>query len=227
MQKLRDQHEGELADKDHVIDKLRSEAQLLLQRELHDRASEHLRLESEHQERVQLQTLELAHMRDHLSEKDQLIHSQRLKLSELQTSNEQLTLSGSRQQSELQRQLLEVEAANERLRGDLERVRAEAAGERAEMAGTIQTLRVEKERMEHEMRLMEERNACREAVERQRHELEKQRQQAESGSNIEHLQQLIRLAQDEAERYRVENELLQRSLAEQEASSRSEIDEVQ
>ncbi len=106
-------------------------------------------------------------------------------------------------------------------------MRAEAAGERAEMAGLIQTLRVEKERIEQEAKLIEERNACREAVERQRHELEKQRQQAESGSNIEHLQQLIRLAQDEAERYRVENELLQRTLAEQEASSRREIDEVQ
>lgn len=49
----------------------------------------------------------------------------------------------------------------------------------------------------------------------------------ESGSNMEHLQQLIRMAQDEAERYRVENELLQRTLADQEASSRREIDEVQ
>jgi hypothetical protein len=38
---------------------------------------------------------------------------------------------------------------------------------------------------------------------------------------------LIKIAQDEAERYRLENELLQRTLSDQEAASRREIEEVQ
>jgi hypothetical protein len=67
---------------------LRAEAQHLLQKELHERAAEHLRLEAEHQERVQLVTLEVGHLRDYLSEKDQLIHHQRIKMGELTKSNE-------------------------------------------------------------------------------------------------------------------------------------------
>jgi hypothetical protein len=38
---------------------------------------------------------------------------------------------------------------------------------------------------------------------------------------------LIKIAQDEAERYRLENELLQRTLSDQEAASRREIEELQ
>jgi len=83
-----------------------------LQKELHERAAEHLRLESEHQERVQLVTLEVGHLRDHLSEKDQLIHQQRLKMGEIAKSNEQLTIQASKSQSELQKQLMESQAAN-------------------------------------------------------------------------------------------------------------------
>jgi hypothetical protein len=88
LQKIRDQAESDLSVKDKLIDKLRAEAQQLLQKELHDRAAEHLRLEGEHQERVQLVTLEVGHLRDHLSEKDQLIHHQRIKMGELTKSNE-------------------------------------------------------------------------------------------------------------------------------------------
>jgi hypothetical protein len=72
--KIREQADCELAERDKLIDKLRAEAQHLLQKELHERAAEHLRMEAEHQERVQLVTLEVGHLRDHLSEKDQLIH---------------------------------------------------------------------------------------------------------------------------------------------------------
>ena len=46
-------------------------------------------------------TLEVGHLRDHLSEKDQLIHQQRLKMGELAKSNEQLTIQASKSQSEL------------------------------------------------------------------------------------------------------------------------------
>ena len=38
---------------------------------------------------------------------------------------------------------------------------------------------------------------------------------------------MIKIAQDEAERYRLENELLQRTLSDQEAASRREIEELQ
>jgi hypothetical protein len=46
-------------------------------------------------------TLEVGHLRDHLSEKDLLIHQQRIKMNELTKSNEQLTLQASKSQSEL------------------------------------------------------------------------------------------------------------------------------
>ena len=56
--------------------------------------------------------------------------------------------------------------------------------------------------------------------------MELQRQQAQTGNNLQHLQDLLKIQQEETERYRTEVELLQRTLSEQELNSRKEIEEL-
>ena len=76
----------------------------------------------------------------------------------------------------------------------------------------MHTLQLSNERLEQEFKIQEERLHCQQALEKQRHELDRQKQTAESGNNLSHLQEIMKIAQEEAERYRTENELLQRSL---------------
>jgi len=72
-----------------------------------------------------------------------------------------------------------------------------------------------------------ERLQCEQALAQQRLELECHRQQASSGQNLLHLQELLKLSAEETERLRNEAELLQQTLREQEAAARAEVEEVQ
>jgi hypothetical protein len=62
LQRVRDQCDSELAERDMLVERLKVEAQQLLQRELQDRAGEHLRLEAEHAQRRHSLELELSHL---------------------------------------------------------------------------------------------------------------------------------------------------------------------
>jgi len=63
-----------------LINKLRAEAQSLLQQELSSRAQDHLRLEQEHLERRTVLEMEVAHLRDTVGARDSVIEEQRVKL---------------------------------------------------------------------------------------------------------------------------------------------------
>ena len=61
----------------------------------------------------------------------------------------------------------------------------------------------------------------------QRHELELHRYQSQTSQSLFHLQELLKTHQKESERLRVENDLLNETLREQEKQSRRDVEEVE
>ena len=96
LQRVRDQCDADLADKDMLISKLRAEAQALLQGELSERAAEHLRLEQEHMERRTVLEMETAHLRDTLAARDSVIEEMRLKVRDYQKRLEEASLNSTK-----------------------------------------------------------------------------------------------------------------------------------
>jgi len=96
LQRVRDQWDADLADKDMLISKLRAEAQALLQGELSERAAEHLRLEQEHMERRTVLEMETAHLRDTLAARDSVIEEMRLKVRDYQKRLEEASLNSTK-----------------------------------------------------------------------------------------------------------------------------------
>ena len=122
LQRIRDQCDADLADKDMLINKLKSEAQSLLQCELSERASEHLRLEQEHLERRTVLEMEVAHLRDTVGARDSLIEEQRAKIKEYQKRIEESSINSTKLDTQAQKRLLAMEADCGRLQAELERV---------------------------------------------------------------------------------------------------------
>lgn len=132
-QRVREQCEEALAEKEGLLERLKSEAQMMLQRELQSRAGDHLKIEAEHAERRQVLDLEMAHLRDALDARDALIQDQRQKMGELQRRIEEQSLMQGRQQSEASRRVLELEGQVARLQTDLEKTSMVAHSEKAEL----------------------------------------------------------------------------------------------
>ncbi|CDW87698.1 UNKNOWN [Stylonychia lemnae] len=209
------------------ISNLKNEITQKLNQEIYDKNQDIIRIESSYIERLNELGNEINMLMDQLKSKEMVIQEQRTKINEQARKIDDFMIQSVKLKNDGQSQAMDLEIQLSRLRTDKEHGDQQKMEMIQDLQKQLQEVTLNKDRVEQEMKLVIDKLLYDQQVTQQKHDMEIQKFQTQTGHNLQHLQDMLLIQQTENDRLRQENDLMQKTLHDQDEMSRREMEEMQ